>query len=69
MTISSGIDKMFGRKGFFNDIRTKSVEDILKECEDDRLLYSEQVKKIYFYGNGEEEGEKGKEEETNLAVE
>ena len=51
MTISSGLDKMFGVKGTFENIRSKSVEDILEDCKDLRNLYIEQAQKIYLYSS------------------
>ena len=54
MTVGSGLDSMFGVKGTFTNIKSKSVSDILNDCSANRDLYIEQAKKIYLYTTNEE---------------
>ena len=49
MTFSSGLDRMFGTVGFYQYIQSKSIEEILQNCDGDRKLYMELIKKIYLY--------------------
>lgn len=39
VTVSSSIDRMFGIVGFYQMIQTREVEDILRDCRDERELY------------------------------
>jgi uncharacterized protein YbbC (DUF1343 family) len=65
VTVNSGIDKLFGVVGFFQNIQTKEVSDILKDCEVERELYAAEVRKIYFYDYPSHEGEVGVKEKTS----
>lgn len=49
MKFYNSIDKMFGVVGFLQNIQTYQVDAILKNCEAERNLYLEAIKKIYFY--------------------
>ena len=56
ITVSSGVDILFGRRGFFSYIQdvNKSIEDILGSCKDDLNLYKENYKKYWLYNvNGD----------------
>ena len=49
MKFNSGLDRLFGVVGFFERIQSKSVKDILADCEAERNLYSAAAKKAYLY--------------------
>lgn len=51
ITVSSGVDIMFGRRGFFEYIKNSktSIEQILNSCKDDLDLYKAQYKKVWLY--------------------
>lgn len=49
MKVNSGLDIMFGVRGTYENIRTKDVDSLLKECQGERELYAEMAKKIYLY--------------------
>ncbi len=51
ITVSSGVDILFGRRGFFSYIQDQniSINQILSSCEDDLNKYKLNYKKYWLY--------------------
>ena len=47
--VSSGIDRLFGTVGFFAQIQSKSVKDIIQDCESQSKFYRDTYQKYWFY--------------------
>ncbi len=54
ITVSSGVDRMFGRIGFSQQIQNFKipVSDILDHCKGDLNSYKVQAEKCWIYKNG-----------------
>jgi uncharacterized protein YbbC (DUF1343 family) len=49
MRFSTSLDKMFGVQGFYINIQSRSVDEILQNCEQERSFYIELAKKAWLY--------------------
>jgi len=54
LSISTSIDKMFGRLGFHSNILTKKVDDILNDCGADLQFWKDNYKKWWIYNETNE---------------
>lgn len=72
LTISSGINEMFGLPDFQSTIKTTPVDDILKSCQSNYDQFQNIRKQYLFYGTSGEEDElqlPGGVEDTFLSLE
>jgi hypothetical protein len=54
VTISSGVDRLYGRIGFSQQIQNLNtpVDNILSQCEGDLNIYKSQYTQYWLYRNG-----------------